>query len=95
MTYAACPEHRTCASKDHKAQNTSIIVFYVTETNTMLRQYVMVILQVSQHNLVHHGDWWSCTIDVLETAFVLDYVLSDSAKRAWDNNNQQVGCARS
>ena len=52
-------------------------------------------VQVSQHNLAHHGDWWACTIDVLETAFVLDYVLSDTAKKAWDNNNQQVGCSAS
>lgn len=47
-------------------------------------------LQVSQHNLVHHGDWYSCQFDILETAFVLDFVFSDTAKRSWDNNAQQV-----
>lgn len=48
------------------------------------------MVQVSQYNLAHHGDWWSCKLDVLNTAFVLDYVFSDSAKRSWDNNAQQV-----
>lgn len=45
---------------------------------------------MSQHNLVHHGDWYSCQLDVLDTAFVLDFVFSDTAKRSWDNNAQQV-----
>lgn len=45
--------------------------------------------KVSQHNLVHHGDWYSCQFDILETAFVLDFVFSDTAKRSWDNNAQQ------
>lgn len=55
--------------------------------------YVLMVwtMQVSQHNLANHGDWWSCSIHVSETAFVLDYVLSNTAKKAWDNNNQQVG----
>ncbi|KAL3139315.1 hypothetical protein ABBQ38_003653 [Trebouxia sp. C0009 RCD-2024] len=45
--------------------------------------------KVSQYSLAHHGDWWSCKLDVLDTAYVLDYVFSDSAKRSWDNNAQQ------
>lgn len=47
-------------------------------------------MQVSQYSLAHHGDWWSCKLDVLNTAYVLDYVFSDAAKRSWDNNAQQV-----
>jgi len=47
-------------------------------------------VQVSQHNLAHHGDWYNCQIDVLDTAFVLDFVFSDTARRSWDNNAQQV-----
>ena len=45
---------------------------------------------MSRHNLAHHGDWHSCQFDVLNTALVLDFVFSDSAKRSWDNNAQQV-----
>ncbi len=55
-----------------------------------LSKWCNLRLQVSQHNLVHHGDWYSCQFDVLETAFVLDFVFSDTAKRSWDNNAQQV-----
>ena len=50
---------------------------------------------MSQYNLGHHGDWWSCKVDVLNTAYVLDYVFSDAAKRSWDNNAQQVGTIHS
>ena len=35
-------------------------------------------------------DWWGAEVDVLPYGLVLDFVLSDSALQAWDNNGQQV-----
>ena len=35
-------------------------------------------------------DWWATELDVLPYAVVIDFVFSDSALRAWDNNGQQV-----
>lgn len=35
-------------------------------------------------------EWWGAEIDVLPYALVIDWVLSDSALAAWDNNGQQV-----
>ena len=51
---------------------------------------ITLTVQVSQYNMAHHGDWWSCKVNVMDSAYVLDYVFSDSAKRSWDNNKQQV-----
>ncbi len=35
------------------------------------------------------GDWWSCKVDVLTTAAVLDFVFTNSDKSMWDNNGMQ------
>ena len=35
-------------------------------------------------------DWWAAEVEVLPYGVVLDFVLSDSAMRAWDNNGQQA-----
>ena len=35
-------------------------------------------------------DWWSTPVEVLPYGVVLDFVFSDSALRAWDNNGQQA-----
>ncbi len=35
-------------------------------------------------------DWWAAEVDVLPYGVVLDFVFSDSALRAWDNNGQQA-----
>jgi hypothetical protein len=37
------------------------------------------------------ADWWAAEVDVLPYALVVDFVFSDAALRAWDNNGQQVG----
>lgn len=36
------------------------------------------------------ADWWAAELDVLPYAVVVDFVFSDAALRAWDNNGQQV-----
>ena len=42
-------------------------------------------------NLRREGcDWWEAKVDVLPYGLVLDFVFSDSALQAWDNNGQQV-----
>lgn len=47
--------------------------------------------QVEKFGLRREGcDWWGAEVDVLPYGLVLDFVLSDSALQAWDNNNQQV-----
>ena len=47
--------------------------------------------QVQRYELQREGcDWWAAEIDVLPYALVVDWVLSDSALAAWDNNGQQV-----
>lgn len=33
------------------------------------------------------GDWWGAEVDIPPEAVVVDWVLSDSAKRLWDNNS--------
>ena len=50
----------------------------------------MCALQVSQHGLREGCEWWGAELDVLPYALVLDFVFSDSALQAWDNNKQQV-----
>ncbi len=66
------------------------LVCLLLVSSWLLGKWCNLRLQVSQHNLAHHGDWYSCQFDVLDTAFVLDFVFSDTAKRSWDNNAQQV-----
>ena len=39
----------------------------------------------------HGAEWWAAEVDVLPYALVVDFVFSDAALRAWDNNGQQVG----
>ena len=47
-------------------------------------------LQVSNHGLREGCEWWGAELNVLPYALVLDFVFSDSALQAWDNNGQQV-----
>lgn len=48
-------------------------------------------MQVDKFRLRKEGcDWWGAEVDVLPYGLVLDFVLSDSALQAWDNNGQQV-----
>lgn len=47
--------------------------------------------QVQRYGLQRDGyEWWAADVDVLPYALVVDWVLSDSAMAAWDNNGQQV-----
>jgi len=46
------------------------------------------IRQVEAMALPAHGDWWGARLQVLSTAAVLDFVLSDSEERSWDNNGR-------
>ena len=36
-----------------------------------------------------NGDWWLGRVSIPATAQVLDFVLSDSDRRAWDNNKNR------
>ncbi|CAK0787776.1 hypothetical protein CVIRNUC_010998 [Coccomyxa viridis] len=45
--------------------------------------------EVSEHGLREGCEWWGAQLDVLPYALVLDFVFSDSALQAWDNNGQQ------
>ena len=48
-------------------------------------------MQVEEFRLRREGcDWWGAEVDVLPYGLVLDFVFSDSALQAWDNNGQQV-----
>ena len=48
-------------------------------------------MQVEKFGLRREGcDWWGAGVDVLPYGLVLDFVLSDSALQAWDNNSQQA-----
>ncbi len=52
-----------------------------------------VVVQVDKFKLRKEGcEWWAAEVDVLPYGLVLDFVLSDSALQAWDNNGQQVRC---
>ncbi|KAK9804683.1 hypothetical protein WJX73_010729 [Symbiochloris irregularis] len=37
-------------------------------------------------SLSENGDWWGADVDIAPEAVVVDWVLSDSNKRLWDNN---------
>ena len=52
------------------------------------------MLQKSQFKLPDYGDWWGVDIQVDAAACVLDFVLSDSAHRAWDNNGMKVSSSQ-
>ena len=52
------------------------------------------MLQKSQFNLPDYGEWWGADIQVDAAACVLDFVLSDSAHRAWDNNGLKVSSSQ-
>lgn len=45
---------------------------------------------MQQYGLQQGCEWWAAGIDILPYALVVDWVLSDSALAAWDNNGQQV-----
>lgn len=49
---------------------------------------MLVVIQVEEMALPGDGDWWGVKIEVPRTAAQLDFVLSDSEERSWDNNGQ-------
>lgn len=46
-------------------------------------------LQREELGLPEYGDWWRGSVAVPKTAEVLDLVMSDAAKSAWENNRGQ------
>jgi Starch/carbohydrate-binding module (family 53) len=43
--------------------------------------------QVEKHKLSVAGEWWGATADIPGTAAVVDFVMSNGALNAWDNNS--------
>lgn len=46
-------------------------------------------MQKSRLRVPDHGEWWQGSLEVSATAEVLDFVFSDTDKRAWDNNRNR------
>lgn len=49
----------------------------------------LAFVQVDAMALPGDGDWWQLSVEVPRTACQLDFVLSDSEERSWDNNGQK------
>jgi hypothetical protein len=46
-------------------------------------------MQRKSSKVPEYGDWWQGNIQVPSTAQVVDFVLSDTDRRAWDNNKNR------
>ena len=42
--------------------------------------------QADSEQLAEDGDWWVADVDIPAEAVVVDWVLCDSSRRHWDNN---------
>jgi hypothetical protein len=55
----------------------------------------MSVSQVQEHGLTLASTkttatgWWSGSVDVPDSAWVLDFVVSNKSKSVWDNNNSK------
>ena len=69
----------------------SALTFERPQVDQGLSSTFLGMAQVRRYGLQRDGcEWWAADVDVLPYALVVDWVLSDSAMAAWDNNGQQV-----